>query len=749
MDEQRKEELRQVAYHSFIQSLGLSKRATHVILDNCSSLDEFVDLDQEQLAAFRNCGVKTAREITKLLVNSYGDEPTKKHSATAEQLRLPPTSSSFDLLPIFSSKKLKNFSPEDLHSDFRVATLLTDLPLPVRPANVLKNMGMQTLGEVMFSTGKELLRQKNFGRKSLTELQELIRSFCLSNVPDSSPENQQKAEKLRTPVDCSSYEAMLMDFLAQCGCNARDRKIFLERLCCTEDKLPTLEELGEQFAISRERVRQILKKNIEQIKIKTNLDKLDFFWNQVDAVIAQGGGIIHLEALPQALQNALQWPTAPSFSGLGQVLLFRHPEASFQNAQDIVSAESPCRTCHHPAEQFAALDFTENESLHLQVVAAKLLAQCQQQCPYKTPVTGFHRAYLEELISRSATSCVLHEDLILSREHWVERYSSGLEDILIQILEQKGEPLHFTEIAEAVRTRNLQHKDASDHSIHSALLRYDSIELTQRGTYGLKKWDMGGYRSVSTAIEEMIEEKGLPQKRTDILEYLDGEFSEGNITAALYKETRFVKVGAGFYDTVEQWPKRSCDDLIDLLPDEETAAFARYLISQNNSSYKLVMAFIFVRSMDDEGGIYLYKLKEMFYNFYLSRYKNGLVVEEENTVMSRIDQLPASEVQNKASVKPLDSFLHSAFFEKTSDNGRKLSCSVPLAVQLKNQAVRNVLLILLLKAIDLYYQGIQKNIPLEAEKKTENTSAEEISTETEEMASSIAIKKKTRGKIRL
>ncbi|MCI5212197.1 MAG: hypothetical protein D3910_26220, partial [Candidatus Electrothrix sp. ATG2] len=99
MDEQRKEELRQAAYHSFIQSLGLTKRATHVILNNCSSLDEFVNLDREQLAAFRNCGTKTAREIAGLLANAYGDEPTRNQSAVVEQLRLPPTSSSLDLLP--------------------------------------------------------------------------------------------------------------------------------------------------------------------------------------------------------------------------------------------------------------------------------------------------------------------------------------------------------------------------------------------------------------------------------------------------------------------------------------------------------------------------------------------------------------------------------------------------------------------------------------------------------------------------
>ena len=89
------------------------------------------------------------------------------------------------------------------------------------------------------------------------------------------------------------------------------------------------------------------------------------------------------------------------------------------------------------------------------------------------------------------------------------------------------------------------------------------------------------------------------------------------------RKTRFQAIGADFYDRPQSWQKRTCTELIQLLPDY-VAAFAHYLVSRNNTSYKLVMAFLFIRSMDEYGTIYLSNLKQMFYNFYRKRFINPL-----------------------------------------------------------------------------------------------------------------------------
>jgi hypothetical protein len=286
-------------------------------------------------------------------------------------------------------------------------------------------------------------------------------------------------------------------------------------------------------------------------------------------------------------------------------------------------------------------------------------------------------------------------------------------------------------------------------------MRYNSIEIINRGRYGMKSWGLGGYRSVSTAVEELIDEKGLPQKRANILSALRREFSEQNISASLTVETRFTNIGDGFYDRPQNWRQRNCQDLIELLPDP-VAALANYLVNHNNTSYKLVMAFIFVRSMDEDGSIDLFKLKDMFYNFYRSRYKKGLVVETASSVMSRIAELPPADIKNKASKKPLESFLYSSFFQEYSQNGSRLKLVEPLVIELRQGGTRDTLLITILKAIDDYFLKIIPTIAAPSASPSpqsmelhQELKRDEPLVEAENTSPAFAIKKRRRGKIEL
>ena len=54
-----------------------------------------------------------------------------------------------------------------------------ELELSVRSYNCLKNAGIQTIRDLVQRTEAEMLRTKNFGRKSLNELKEVLRGFGL------------------------------------------------------------------------------------------------------------------------------------------------------------------------------------------------------------------------------------------------------------------------------------------------------------------------------------------------------------------------------------------------------------------------------------------------------------------------------------------------------------------------------------------------------------------------------------------
>ena len=55
-----------------------------------------------------------------------------------------------------------------------------DLELSVRSANCLKNAGINTIGELVQKTEAEMLKTKNFGRKSLSEIKDILNEYNLN-----------------------------------------------------------------------------------------------------------------------------------------------------------------------------------------------------------------------------------------------------------------------------------------------------------------------------------------------------------------------------------------------------------------------------------------------------------------------------------------------------------------------------------------------------------------------------------------
>lgn len=67
-----------------------------------------------------------------------------------------------------------------LHMRQLLKTKLVDLDLSVRALNCLKAADVETLGELVSYSKADLLKFRNFGKKSLTELEDLVRSKNLN-----------------------------------------------------------------------------------------------------------------------------------------------------------------------------------------------------------------------------------------------------------------------------------------------------------------------------------------------------------------------------------------------------------------------------------------------------------------------------------------------------------------------------------------------------------------------------------------
>ena len=91
------------------------------------------------------------------------------------------------------SESNQEFDEEVLHMRQLLKTRLVDMNLSVRALNCLKAADVETLGDLVQFNKTDLLKFRNFGKKSLTELDDLLESLNLSFGTDISKYKLDKA----------------------------------------------------------------------------------------------------------------------------------------------------------------------------------------------------------------------------------------------------------------------------------------------------------------------------------------------------------------------------------------------------------------------------------------------------------------------------------------------------------------------------------------------------------------------------
>ena len=92
------------------------------------------------------------------------------------------------------SENNQEFDEEILHMRQLLKTRLVDMNLSVRALNCLKAADVETLGDLVQYNKTDLLKFRNFGKKSLTELDDLLESLNLSFGTDISKYKKNKTK---------------------------------------------------------------------------------------------------------------------------------------------------------------------------------------------------------------------------------------------------------------------------------------------------------------------------------------------------------------------------------------------------------------------------------------------------------------------------------------------------------------------------------------------------------------------------
>ncbi len=193
-----------------------------------------------EIRGYRNCGKKTIeelREIVRAVQHSHQTWIADRKADVVLHEAPPPLATGAIFVPV------------KLH-ELNVA----DLPLSVRLEGVLQQRGVRRLGDVQGLSIHDLRGTKNCGRKTISELVRLIERAAAGEFSAAPDAAWNPAELART------LDALVADL------PDRNEEILVLRLGGRSEEVPTLEEVGAKFRLTRERVRQIVELGLERIR---------------------------------------------------------------------------------------------------------------------------------------------------------------------------------------------------------------------------------------------------------------------------------------------------------------------------------------------------------------------------------------------------------------------------------------------------------------------------------------------------
>ena len=132
-----------------------------------------------------NYRVEQKTDYEKLVIDIDGDGSITPKDALQEAAKI-----LIHHFMLFSDEKItldseekaeaEEFDESSLHMRQLLKTKLVDMDLSVRALNCLKAADIETLGDLVSFNKNDLLKFRNFGKKSLTELEDLVESKNLT-----------------------------------------------------------------------------------------------------------------------------------------------------------------------------------------------------------------------------------------------------------------------------------------------------------------------------------------------------------------------------------------------------------------------------------------------------------------------------------------------------------------------------------------------------------------------------------------
>lgn len=324
----------------------------------------------------------------------------------------------------------------------------------------------------------------------------------------------------------------------------KEKDVIVKRFSLDNKPRRTLESIGQQFSVTRERIRQIEKIALGKLRRTVQTTRLNLVNEIADKVITEHGGVILETSLVAEILNAIG-----SEDGVDAQII----RLALNINQVVVKAEKT--NLYNPFWRFKEVEI----GLVSAVISAGIkILKKEGEVMSNSKIVVQVRKALGDKLSNVADAMIissLQVDKRLKETEgrfglmtWRHINPRSIRDKAYIVLKREGKPLHFVEIANKISEAGFDKKVVTTQAVHNELIRYDQFVLVGRGLYALKEF---GYMEGTVAeIIEGLLAKNSPMTKQEIIEGVlkQRHVKKGTISLNLQKNPQFVRVGRAVYE---------------------------------------------------------------------------------------------------------------------------------------------------------------------------------------------------------
>ena len=347
---------------------------------------------------------------------------------------------------------------------------------------------------------------------------------------------------VRAPEGASLQEGSFFGVLEGLlkGLQPRVQAIVQARFGLSGEEAQTLERIGQSYGITRERVRQIIRGAVKDVRAKKNSEQLDAAGHRIVSTLENHHGIMTEEAFYDELGQG-------DAREAGALRFFVENFVDIQMIKESVAWEPSLAVKRFPFNQWESVIAMTTEVF-------KQTGQPLDEKKLMTKVIDKDPSFGPVLFDYLAASQVIKQSAfrLWGFAEWSDIVPKGAREKAYLVLKSIGRPLHFREIAELIDQYRLQKRGKATHSqtVHNELIKDKRFVLVGRGVYALVEWGFAR-GTVREILTDILEKAGKPLERDEILERIDALRQVKRSTVVINLNTYFARVGKTAY-TIKQ-----------------------------------------------------------------------------------------------------------------------------------------------------------------------------------------------------